>query len=340
MFSKKLKGNVLGIDIGSENIHLALIKHGGKEEIISLENIPVPKDSIVNGEIIDAIAVGAEIKKYISMNNLKLKSLSLSIGSPQVIIRDFSIPQTKKKDIESDIIEEISKTYRGVTDSHSISYKIISSTKSNITGIVALCPKNVVEEYVKVGYEIGEDLKYIDVNANCTAKALNTFTKYDSKVGNIVVVDIGLQKSIVNIISNGKLVISRQVPSGSLELDKLVSKEFNISLEESKKSKKDGYNGILNESSMQMYIRNAYSAVEQEIGNTLNFFIQNISKQGISSMVLIGGGSNVPGLNNYFQEIFKIPTVILGDLDFKKKIKGSENLSMFMPAIGAALRED
>lgn len=340
MFSKKPKGNILGIDIGSENIHLALVKHGGKEEIISLETLPVPNNSVVNGEITDAIAIGAEIKKYISMNNLKLKSISLSIGSSQVIIRDFSIPQTKKKNIESDIIEEISKTYRGVTESHSISYKIVSSTKSEVKGIVALCPKNIIEEYVKVGYEIGEDLKYLDVNANCTAKALSKFTKYDNKVGNIVVVDIGLQKSVVNIISNGKLVISRQVPSGSMELDKLVSKEFNISLEEAKKSKKNGYNGILNDSSMQMYIRNAYSAVEQEIGNTLNFFIQNITQKGISSILLIGGGSNVPGLNNYFQEIFKIPTVILGDSDLNKKIKISENISMFMPAIGAALRED
>lgn len=341
MFSKKITGNILGIDIGTEKISFALVKQGGKEEVLMLDSIDLPKSLVVNGEINDALAIGAEIKKYISIKNLKPKAVALSIGSPQVIIRDFKIPQVKKKEIENSIIEEISKTYRGVSESHNISYKITNESKSELKGIVALCPKNIVEDYIKVGYEVGEDLKYIDVNSNTTAKALKCFTNYGKNSGNIVMVDIGLQKSTVNIISNGNLVISRQVPNGGLDLDKLISKEFNISLEDAKKSKEQGYNGMINKESMETYLRSAYNGIEQEIGNTLNFFIQNISKQGINSIVLIGGGSKVSGIDNYFQEIFKIPTVILGESDLNnKKVKNSDMLSMFMPAIGAAIRED
>lgn len=338
----KVKGNILGIDIGTNTISFALVKNDGKKsKILELDSIPTPRCAVNNGEIENFLAIGAEIKKYLTGFKYKYKSISMSIGSPQIIIRDFNINKVKKKEIESAVIEEVSNTYKGVTDSHDISYKVTQEDSNGIKGIVAMCPKNIVEDYMKIAYEFSGNLKYIDVSANCISKAVEVYVNTNIKTGNVIIVDIGVQKSIVNIISNGVLALSRQVPNGGIDLDKLIVKEFNISYEEAEEKKKDGYRDDLEQSEIDLFIKTAYSGIEQEISRTMNFFVQNMSKQGIHKLMLIGGGCRIPGIDKYFQNVFKVPTIILGHSDFVNvKMKKIEELSMYMSAIGAAIRED
>lgn len=338
----KVKGNILGIDIGTSKIAFALVKNEGrKTQILELDSIPTPKGAINNGEVENFLAIGAEIKKYLATTKYKYKAISMSVGSPQIIIRDFNIKKVKKKEIESAVIEDISNTYKGVAESHDISYKITQEDSNGIKGIVAMCPKNIVEDYMKIAYEFDGNLKYIDVSANCISKSVETHVNKNIKTGNVIIVDIGVQKSIVNIISNGVLALSRQVPNGGIDFDKLVVKEFNISYEEAEEKKREGYKGTLEQSEIDIFIKTAYSGIEQEISRTMNFFIQNMSKQGVHKLMLIGGGAKIPGIDKYFQDIFKVPTIILGPSDFVNvKMKKIEELSMYMPAIGAAIRED
>ena len=58
MFSRKGSQDIIGIDIGSSSIKLArLDKSGRKPKLLNFSTIPVEPDAIVDGSVIDRMAV-------------------------------------------------------------------------------------------------------------------------------------------------------------------------------------------------------------------------------------------------------------------------------------------
>lgn len=341
MINISKKGSILGIDIGTKKISFALVKNNGrKSEIIDLDSVDTPKNAVNNGNIENYLAISEEIKKFLSTFSYKFNSISLSIGSPQITLREFKIAKVKEKEIEGKVIEDISKSYKGITDNYEISYKVTAVDPTNMYGIVAMCPKGVFDEYLKVAEDIENNVTYIDCEANCICKAIQAYVNTNIREGNIIVVDIGTQKSAVDIISNNILVLSRQVPNGGMDLDRFMVKEFNMTLEEAETRKKEGYNGMFDEDEMSVVINTAYGSIQQEIQRTMSFFNQNMSTKGINKIMLVGGGSKIPAIQNHFQNLFKIPTIALGYSDFTNiKMRKIEDLSLYLSAIGAAIRE-
>lgn len=342
MINVSRKGNILGIDIGTKKISFALVKNNGKKtEILDLTSIDTPKDAMSNGNIENYLAISEEIRKVLPSITQKYKAIALSIGSPNVIVRELKIPKVKEKDIENKVIEDISNSYKGITDNYEISYKITNTDSDNMYGFVAMCPKGVYEEYIKLVQDLDGAVRYIDVSANCVCKAIDIYLNLPLREGNVIVVDVGAQKSMVSIVSNDVLVLSRHVPVGGITLDQFMVREFNMTMEEAERRKKEGYDGMFDEDEMSVVINTSYGSIQQEIQRTISFFNQNMSTKGISKIILTGGGSKVPGIQKHFQTIFKIPTVVLSSSDFSSiKTRQIEDLSLYLPAIGAAIREE
>ncbi|SHJ70624.1 type IV pilus assembly protein PilM [Hathewaya proteolytica DSM 3090] len=342
MINISKKGNILGIDIGTKRISFAMIKnYGKKSEILHLSSIETPKDAVSNGNIENFLAISEEIRRYLLTLDNKYKAIALTIGSPSVIIRELKIPKVKEKEIENKVLEDISNSYKGITDNYEVTYKITNTDSDNMYGFVAMCPKGIYEEYMKLVQDLDGAVRYIDVSANCVCKALNVYVNLPIREGNIIVVDIGTQKSMVSIVSNDVLVLSRHVPAGGVTLDQFMVREFNMTIEEAERRKKEGYDGMFDEEEMGVVINTSYGSIQQEIQRTISFFNQNMSTKGISKIILTGGGAKVPGIQNHFQTIFKIPTIVLSSGDFSSiKTRQIEDMSLYLPAIGAAIREE
>lgn len=330
--------NILGIELGTKNIKLVLLKEAKKTEFLDKVIIKTRENSIVDGQIIDMDSVVEDVNTIIAHKKIRAKKLALCINSPQTVIRQFNIPALKDNEIHDAIELELSKNFPGISETHTISYKIYTRSKENIKGIVAVCPNKILETYIEFGQRIKIPLKYIDVNANCIIKAFNSYITSGIDKG-IIIVDIGHNSSQVNIAEGKELKISRNVSIGGNDLDKIISEALKISIQEAEKDKILKYKKYFQQGyDIEKYIKQAYSVIIEEIRQTLEFYRKMDNYKEISNIFLIGGGSLVSDIEKYFYSIFKIPTSV---------IKPSDNNSVYIndfprliSAIGVALRED
>lgn len=326
--------DILGIDIGGRNITFALIRQGKKPKILNTSIIPTPIGSVVDGEFKDIFAISMAIKRNIVENKLKGKKLALCINSTKSGLREFNLQGVKHSEIYEAVEFDLSKTFKGIGETHNLSCKIHEKTKDSVSGIVAFCPKQIVEQYIQLGKELELPVKYLDINSNCIAKTYANFIKSEKSQDNVVIVEIGCNNSQVNMITGNKLVVSRNVPVGGSSIDKLISEKLGISIEQAEKDKLDKYPDYLRKGhDPDDFIKKAYEPIFHEIRQTLNFY----SKSKVSNIFLMGGGSFEDNIERYFIEMFNIPTTVIKPIHNHSIYVN--DFSRLISAIGAALRE-
>ncbi|MDR3543323.1 MAG: type IV pilus assembly protein PilM [Desulfosporosinus sp.] len=336
MFADK---KVLGIDIGTRYIKFALVKQGGKPEVVASAIVPTPAGCIRDGLIMDLQALSEKLKSVISENNLMAKKVAVNINSSSIVVRELLLAALKDDEIQPAVQFELSQSFPHMIQTHATAFKIYSRTSDSLTGITTSCPKEIVEEYKKLSEKAGIPIKYIDVNANSLAKAYNHFIMPPGIGDSVLLVDISYSMSQVNVLLDGKLILSRNISAGGAFVDSLIVNRFDISMEEAEGARRNGYlNLSISQEELDSCMRLGYSAVEEQIRQTLDFISYNKFQDGIKSICLTGGGCNFLGLGTYFSNSFKIPVHIAQSKNTSLEV--SDTFFILMPAIGAALRED
>ncbi len=336
MFEKK----ILGLDIGSKNIKMAQIKQGKNLVVLKTVLAATPENSVVDGELRFVEAVATKIKNLLTENKITASELYISLNSTNAVVREIRLPIMKASEVGPAVEFELSQSFPGVLQTHSISNRVYSAPNMPAEGITAFCPNKILDGYVELSKLLGIPLKVIDINANTLTKAYNKYEAAGQGNETLMIVDIGYSSSQVNLVSAGKLVLSRQIPSGMVGLDNLVSNRMGITLEQAERArinnKYDVYNLVRED--IDGFTRIVFSAIEEQIKQTIDYYRYNKSKENtVSQILLAGGGSLYPEIAGYLTNIFNIPVK-----EMKPDILGNVNepaLSMMMSAIGATLSE-
>lgn len=336
MFGDK---KVLGIDIGTRYIKLALVKQGAKPELISWAMVPTPVGSMQDGRIKDLQALADKLNSVISEFKLKAKKVAVNINSSSIVVRELLMAALKDDEIQPAVQYELSQSFPDMIHTHATAFKIYQRTNDSLSGITTSCPRIVVDGYKHLCEKVGIPLKFVDVNANSLAKAFNCFVQAPQSGDSVLLVDVSYSMSQVNVLLDGKLILSRNVSGGGAFVDSLIVNRFDINMEEAEEARLNQYTELaISQEELNSCIRLGYSAVEEQIRQTLDFCRYNKIKEGIKSIYLTGGGSNFPGLETYFSQTFMTPVHIAKSDIIPLEV--SDLFFILMPAVGAALRED
>ncbi|HEX2947246.1 MAG TPA: pilus assembly protein PilM [Clostridia bacterium] len=332
MFDKK----VLGLDIGSKYIKMAFVTKGKKQVVLKTLLATTPEDSVVDGELRNTGTVAARIRAALTENRINPSELYISVNSPNVVVRDIRLPALKANEIDPAIEFELLQSFPGIVQTHTISNKIYSAPNMPVEGIAAFCPDKILNDFVKMSKELGIPLKSIDINANALAKVSSRYADQGQGNGTMVIVDIGYTMSQVNLVSAGQLLLSRQISNGLIGFDRLVANRSGITLEQAElarqNAKYDVYN--LDGEDINGFIRIAFSAVEEQIRQLIDYYRYNKAKESdVSEIVLFTGRGISAGLSEYLTDVFKIPVNTLKP--YIKSQADESTITMMAAAIGA-----
>ncbi|WP_425805717.1 type IV pilus assembly protein PilM [Desulfitobacterium sp. Sab5] len=330
---------VLGIDIGSQNIKLALIKQGSQPELMAWAMVPTPINCVQDGMILNNQALAEEIKKVIKEHKLTAQKAAVNLNASSIVVRELRLPALEDKEIKPAVRFGLSQSFPDIIQTHSLAFKIYNRTSESLEGITTLCPRKIIEDYQELAEKADISLKYLDVNANSLAKAYKSFVDFPQTGNSALLVDIRTNMSQVNVLQEGKIILSRNVTGGLASVDSLVEKYFNMAPEEIAAARLNGYQNLsLGREEIDACIRIGYAFLEDLIRQTLEFCSYNKVKEGINSISLCGSGSVFPGLESYFSAIFNLPVHLAQAKHVSPE--ASEQFYILLPAIGAALRED
>ena len=336
---------VLGLEITSKAIKIALVKNGKHPELLSCHIIPAPAgfggSALNNNEDIKSVTLA--IKEFTARDKSMSKGLeaaAVCINNQQTVVRPITLPVLPDKELNAAVEYELSQSFPGLAGTHVISFKEYSRDKKEIKGIVSFSPRQALEPYRSMMKALNYKFVYADVTANCQAKALAAFTGEGKEDTVSLLCDIGAVNTQFTIVKKKNVLHSRQIPEGDNSLREMFCDKLGVDHAEYKRLREADPQAIdLPEAELNSIFRMVYADIAEQMHQTIEFYNSGTDEQlAISNVLLLGGGSVFPQLNEYFAANLGLPVTVIKPLDMIKADRTT--FIRTFSAIGAAIRED
>ncbi len=304
--------NVVGLDIGTNSIKLVEVEEtkGG----LRLKNFgitPIPKDSIVNGAIVNHDAVVSAIQQLLSNLKVKTKDAVSSISGHPVIIKKISMPQSTDDEMEESIKFEAEQYIPFDLDEVNIDYQILAAEegKADHMSVMLVAAKKVmISDYVKVLTDAGLNPVILDIDVFALENAYEVNYQSDEQQA-VALIDIGASTININIIKAGLSAFTRDIFLGGNQVTEEIQKHFGISFDEAEALKISG--DINNpEFGGKEIVKKVCDSMVGEIQKSLDFYSSTTYEQ-IARVYLSGGCAKIPFVKEGIEEKLSIATEVI-----------------------------
>jgi type IV pilus assembly protein PilM len=342
--------SVIGLDIGSKNIKLANLALKGKQiELLRLETIKAPKTSNQQ-EVIDLL------KNVFRKNKIKSNTaVCLSISADESFFKTIAVVSKRKKKLKEAIKNELKKNVVFSLEDCVWDYSVLQhKSKQESTEVLLVAAKKdaIFERTQLVKHSSGFPcLINLDILASYNCFKFNS----DSLAGKLcALVDISSTKTLVFIFDERENFWMRTLPFGASQFTNSIVKKLGLSQEESEEYMA---NALVQESSdiqLKEVLAPVAKELAQELDKAFNYYYFQSSESAakgashrIDEMLLCGGGSLCPGLDNLLASTLNIPAKYIYPIN-KISVKDKSALSnkslmnallpQYAAAIGLALQ--
>jgi type IV pilus assembly protein PilM len=98
---------LVGLDIGSSAVKALELKPAGKGYKVGAIGVePIPPDSIVDGAIIDSVAVADAIRRLFTNKQFKARDVAASLSGNSVIVKKITLPVMSDQELAESIYWE------------------------------------------------------------------------------------------------------------------------------------------------------------------------------------------------------------------------------------------
>ncbi len=226
------KKRTMGIDIGSKNIKIAVVKG---DRLLSAVSEPIPNGVVVDGVIEAPDLLVKSLKKAKRKLKGALRKGTLCLSGKDLIMREITLPQMKEEQVLTNIKNELSNIYLLTSGDYTIDYRISEITNNTYTGeksmrvLVVSAPKVLISDYMKVCKKAGIKLERIDVLPNAHTKLIRKIINDELK----------------NDKNGLKEVSNKKYKSDKIPKAKLDKKNHKRLIKEKKNAKKEAANEAL-----------------------------------------------------------------------------------------------
>lgn len=330
--------SILGVDIGTSSIKIAQITHG-KNPVLDTYGI-VNIDYQLGAKDDDAAVqqMAGIFRRLLEKAGVTAKKCVISFPNSSVFTSVIQLPKMEQDDLASSVEFEAKKYVPLALSEVDLSWTLIGESggpNNSQKVLITAVPKQVTKNYLKVFELAGLQPKVGEIEALALIRGL-----IGNTAANCVIIDIGARSTGLNIIENGFLRLSRNLSIGGDTITDKIAQSLNISHFRAEQFKRDF--GVSNATFIPDAIKPVLSIIKGEVKQLLAIYqSQNVQ---LDKVLLVGGGSCMPGIVEYFEDInIKVE---LGDP--LKSVGYAANLqpiltrySLSLPiAIGLALRKD
>jgi type IV pilus assembly protein PilM len=304
--------NVVGLDIGTNSIKLVEVEESkGGVRLKNFGITPIPKDSIVNGAIVNHDAVVSAIQQLLSNLKVKTKDAVSSVSGHPVIIKKISMPQTTDDEMEESIKFEAEQYIPFDLDEVNIDYQILAveEGKTDHMSVMLVAAKKVmISDYVKVLTDAGLNPVILDIDVFALENAYEVNYQSDEPQA-VALIDIGASTININIIKAGLSAFTRDIFLGGNQITEEIQKHFGISFDEAEALKISG--DINNpEFGGKEIVKKVCDSMVAEIQKSLDFYSSTTYEQ-IARIYLSGGCAKIPLMKESIEEKLNIATEVI-----------------------------
>ena len=333
---------VLTIDITNESITITEVT-ASEKKTSTVHNAIIfetPEDAYEDGFIRDKERIAEAIKSQLAANEITNKNAIFVLTSTKIVNREVLVPFVKENKIKG-IINANSSEYFPVniedyTVSHSVLETVTDEENNKQLRVLAVAaPTSMVRSYYEVAALAGLKVVALDYIGNAMLQLIKTQTSENMTT---MVIQLGSESTVLNIVKGDILLLQRTVPYGTnvvvnevmdakgvdattamtlLQNERLITVDFDDNA-----------------------ITGSFRYLINNIGRVMDFFASKNPDKPIDDVFLTGDGALIKGIDGLFKVQLNVSTRVMDSL-FNIKFDPKIDLKIYNPVylmvpIGAA----
>lgn len=334
---------VLTVDITNESITILEVAPSQKKQTV-VSNVLIfetPEDSYEDGTIKDAEKIAMAIREQLGANGIRNKNAIFVLTSTKIVNREVLIPQVKENKIRGIVAANASEYFPvNIEDyvvSHSVLEHVVGDDKSKMLKLmVVAAPLSMVKGYYELGSMLGLNVESIDYVGNAILQLIKTQT---SSTMTTMLIQLGSESTILNIVKGDTLLLQRTVPYG-------INAVVNEVMDEQGVDATTAMTLLQNERLITVDFDDnaatgAFRYLINNIGRVIDYYTTKNPDMPIDDVFLTGDGALIRGIDGLFKIQLNIQTKVMDSL-YNVKFENNIDLKIYNPvylitAIGAAL---
>ena len=181
-----------------------------------------------------------------------------------------------------------------------------------VEAILVAAHKKIIEERKGVLKEAGLKPAIIDLDVFALMNAASLSNDL-SAMGSIALIDLGDSFTHINILQNGSIGYTRDVPVGGGYCSTMLMSKYKTPFKQTHKIKGGCLpEGVKKEEVLELIAR-GYQKILGEIQKSFEYFSAT-SNSKVERILLSGGGSLIQGIDDFTKDFLKIPVEFLNPL--------------------------
>lgn len=321
MFSFSGQTGLLGIDISSSAVKLVEIRQ--KKEQCRVESyavVPLPEGASNEETITLVEPVAQAIKKAVKDSRTKLKDCALAVPASMVINKVLNISaDLPENEMEMNIRLEAEQYIPYPIEEVYLDFEVkgpAPHAPGMLEVILVATRQENIDLRVSAAELAGLNVKLVDVESYVVERIMREFTNEidynaaeftgtDQQV--IALVDFGAVMTNMVVFENGEMVFSQEHAFGGKQLTSEIMQRYGLSWQQAGAAKKQGN---LPESYIPEVLEPFKERMTQQVNRFLQLFYASGQHGQVDKILLAGGTSLIPGIDEQIQTELSIPTTL------------------------------
>ncbi len=309
---------LFGLDIGNGSLKVMQTEPGPASDKVAISAkslcrlIGYGSSHFDTSAIKDGVVVAPEIiaesaKKLFAerlIGDITTNRVAMTIPSYRTYTRSINLPDLSDKEMNDAVTMEAEQYIPVPLDKLYLDYQPIRKTDSGHEILAAGVAKNIVDSYIELAELMGLEPVFIETTMSAAGRLFSH--DYQSDVPTVII-DFGSLSSDIGIF-DGNMLTASTVQGGGEIFTKTISSNLNVTLQEAHIIKTRYGLGV---SKRQKEVLEALTPVLEQITKEIRRLIRYYdehygTERPIKQLVTLGGGSNIPGLNEYLTEKLRL----------------------------------
>lgn len=306
---------IFGMDIGHSSIKVMQSSFGDpnsvkkKPQIIGYGSSTFDGQAINEGVIIKPQVIADAAKKMFQNNligDITTNRVVVAIPAYRIFTRYLVLPKLKPSEVEEATRLEVEQYIPFPLDELVIDFEIVKETKDNTEVFFVAVPQAIINSYLELGQILGLEVVLIEPTLSSSGRLFG-FDR-DHNIPSVII-DFGSKSSDMSIYVD-RILATGTVNSGGDTFTRIIEDTLKVSQEEAKIIKdKYGINPSKHQGEITDSLKPILEQIIKELKRIIRYYEEEFDKNNltpIKQIVTLGGGANMPGLNDYLTSSLRL----------------------------------
>lgn len=323
---------VLTVEITNESITIVEVTPSTKKQTFVHNTLifETPEGSYEDGTLRDVDRIATAIKEQLESNGITNKNAIFILTSTKVVNREVLIPDVKENKVKEIVSANASEYFPvNIEDyvvSHSVLEHIVNEDKTKqMKLMVVAAPLNMVKGYYELGNMLGLNVQSIDYVGNAMLQMIKTQTSSNMTT---MLIQLGSESTILNIVKGDTLLLQRTVPYGTNVVVTEVMDEKGIDATTAMSLLQN--ERIITVDFDDNAATGAFRYLINNIGRVIDYYVSKNPDKPIDYVYLSGDGALIRGIEGLFKVQLNVQTSIMDSL-YNVKFDDKIDMKIYNP---------